>query len=446
MLAEAIRIYLFVISVILAADTCTDDCQPPDCICPSTTPPGQIDRDETPQFVILYTDELMTEATFSRIVELTKTHKNLNGCYIPITWYIRSEHSNADMIRNAYNRYYEIAITAAAEGGDIQSQITKARDWLVQSAQIPAQQIIGFRAPKWSNAIGSRSILREIGFKYDHSILESVQNPGERHWPYTMDFGVAEDCSDPDIMCDARERHPGLAEIPVWEFRDRHNKTGKDVKNGSPGDALYSNPDWASLLAFNFAASFYGNRAPVSIPLSKILLESEGKLEVLNNFIGQVLEFENVWIVTNTQLVSYMRTPKDVQQVHELLTCSNRAEENSCLPPTAGCARGTFDFQDCICECENNDNRNVPGFCIDNYQRCTVETVYSEDSKVYYCKDPEPLPIEQPVVYGLGPGGWLISLYVLLAVLAIIGLWKGIQMGRRRAQMLRSNSQDYDEL
>ncbi|CEO97892.1 EGF-like domain-containing protein [Plasmodiophora brassicae] len=425
--------------------SCPETCRVPDCVCPSADPPGGLDVNETPQLVVLYMDEIVTEDMFRRIVDLTTKHQNLNGCDIPVTWYMRSARSDPSMIRNAFNRYFEIAVSAAAEGGHIDKQIADAKSWLVSTASIPVSAIVGYRAPKWSNAIGTRSILADHGFVYDHSIKEVSADPSRRLWPYSMANGIAQDCDDPAVMCDARERHPGVVEIPVWELRDRHNRPAPNVTAASaPGEEVFSNDDWLAVLSYNFGASYYGNRAPVSIPLSSTaLLNSDDNMAALSKFLGHILEFDDVWVVTNAQLVSFMTTPKDKRHVHELFECGGRSSTTSdCFPPNGGCARGTYDYAACTCECENAHNPAEPGFCIDSFRRCTIEKVFYVDVGEYQCLIEEPEPVPPPARYGVPLTVWLVLLFVVLAFLAAFGLWRGLRIGRRKAEILAGDGVD----
>lgn len=136
-------------------ESCVDEC-----ICPSLSAPGNLSLSQTPQFITLFTDEVVNEKMFRRIIELTTTTKNHNGCDVPITWYVRSQHSDPDIIRNAYNRYYEVAISAVTKSGDPAEQIKVARHWLTRKAGIPGEDLRGFRSPPWSNSSPFRKALK----------------------------------------------------------------------------------------------------------------------------------------------------------------------------------------------------------------------------------------------------------------------------------------------
>src|SRR5690349_16758636 len=69
---------------------------------------------------------------------------------------------------------------------------------------IPYKKITGFRAPYLNYTIEMLQTLARLGFTYDTSITAS---PGDTYWPYTLDFGIANECWT--SICDAGVKLPG---------------------------------------------------------------------------------------------------------------------------------------------------------------------------------------------------------------------------------------------
>lgn len=95
----------------------------------------------------------------------------------------------------------------------------------LQTAKIPMEAIQGFRSPFLVFTPEQRRILNANGFRYDASISETFPTQtspsrNEMLWPYTMDYGIPQDCSISTGVCTADERHPGLWEFPLWSIQD----------------------------------------------------------------------------------------------------------------------------------------------------------------------------------------------------------------------------------
>ena len=176
----------------------------------------------------------------------------------------------------------------------------------MQTAGIPLEKVVGFRAPYLIFDPQQRDILESNGFRYDSSITEqypSTTSPSaaERVWPYTMDYGIPQDCTvrwgmgqcrgggrarmwmliegHPQAQrrteadgapttpppppcstgtCGVDETHPGLWEFPMWNVQD--STTASIASMDPQGDAF-------ALYQLQFQQRYNGNRAPLGIYL-----------------------------------------------------------------------------------------------------------------------------------------------------------------------------------
>ena len=83
---------------------------------------------------------------------------------------------------------------------DPKSEILGAKEWLRDECGIPEADLVGFRCPYLEHDPDVRKVLAKNDFLYDSSIIEhpgfskSSPSAGNRLWPYTMDYGIAQDC------------------------------------------------------------------------------------------------------------------------------------------------------------------------------------------------------------------------------------------------------------
>jgi hypothetical protein len=96
-------------------------------------------------------------------------------------------------------------------------------------AGIPLKDIQGFRAPFLNYSRGMLQRLKTAGFTYDSSATSSipVTDPNtDAHWPYTLDYGLANDCLAQPDMCTSNASIPGLWEVPMYCFFDEKGVNG----------------------------------------------------------------------------------------------------------------------------------------------------------------------------------------------------------------------------
>jgi hypothetical protein len=96
-------------------------------------------------------------------------------------------------------------------------------------AGIPLTAIRGFRAPYLNFSTDTLTMLQQAEFTYDSSTASSipVNDTGtDAYWPYTLDYGLANDCLTVPNICQGQPVLPGFWEIPMYAFFDELGVNG----------------------------------------------------------------------------------------------------------------------------------------------------------------------------------------------------------------------------
>ena len=96
-------------------------------------------------------------------------------------------------------------------------------------AGIPMSAIRGFRAPYLNFSAQTLQLLHEAQFLYDSSASSAipVTDPNtDAYWPYTLDYGMANDCLVVNDICKGEPKLPGIWEAPMYAFFDKRGVEG----------------------------------------------------------------------------------------------------------------------------------------------------------------------------------------------------------------------------
>jgi hypothetical protein len=96
-------------------------------------------------------------------------------------------------------------------------------------AGIPLNAIKGFRAPYLQYTGETLKLLANAQFTYDSSASSSIPvttNGTDAFWPYTLDYGMANDCLAVSDICKGQPVLPGFWEIPMYAFFDQLGAAG----------------------------------------------------------------------------------------------------------------------------------------------------------------------------------------------------------------------------
>lgn len=208
----------------LGGKSCYDpDCND-DCVCTSFSPPGGLPRSQTPQFILVTHDDAVHNHSATNIEVTFGGLRHSNGCRVPCTFFAQASGSDADVIHSRWMLGDEFAAHAVdhvsmqhPSVGDKErrAEILGSRHWLINEANLPAEDVVGYRAPFYKGTPEQLQLIGENGFLYDASriIMINEDEIGGRIWPYPLERGVA--------LAKKKKRAPtydGLWEVPAWQL------------------------------------------------------------------------------------------------------------------------------------------------------------------------------------------------------------------------------------
>ncbi|GAA5858698.1 hypothetical protein JCM8547_001429 [Rhodosporidiobolus lusitaniae] len=317
-----------------AGYTCdASQCKLPACQCASTSPPGGLDPKDVPQFVTFTADDAIQSYTTEVMDFFLKDRKNPNGCAPKMTYFTSLSYTNYSMVTDWFVSGNEIADhTMTHAGTPNASEVYGNLRALNAFAGIPVSDIEGFRAPLLSWNESTLRILAEANFTYDSSMTSaSLANATstDAYWPYTLDNGVANNCLEQDI-CQGKLKLPGLWEIPMYStFAD---SDASHIHLMDPWLDSTNMDDVLEWLKFSFTTHYEGTRQPFGLYSHPIHLAVnypgvDDPIDVRNmlqNFLDWVQTHENVWIVSNVQMLDWLKNPVPNSQIDQVegLKCS----------------------------------------------------------------------------------------------------------------------------
>ena len=139
-------------------------------------------------------------------------------------------------------------------------------------AGIPFDSIKGSRAPFLNYTNETFHLLAAADFMYDSSTTPSIPVADldtDAYWPYTLDYGLANDCLTVDRICRGQPQIPGFWEIPMYAFFDEVGVDGLhlmdpwlDTENGAQ-----TVNDTATLeyMTDTLTAHYNENRQPIGL-------------------------------------------------------------------------------------------------------------------------------------------------------------------------------------
>lgn len=318
-----------------------------DCRCATQASPLPGNATSTPQFVLLTHDDATAGLSTSLFQQAVGASKNPNGCTLPVTYFTMQGGSDCEIIKQRWQAGDEIAGHSLTHQQmdskfvDTEKEIVGTRQWLINDCKIPEGDINGWRSPYLINNPIHRESIVKAGYTYDSTINEHYPdqslfnsepdtvspNGGARVWPYTMDFGIAQNCAWTGNVCKPEERYKGLWEVPVWNIQTDNypeNAYALDVcATDIPAANEKKTPpcDIFGLLKENFDNAYAGNRAPVPLYFHSPWLSEASTMKSLQKFIDYATSKKDVYFVTMTQLIEWMKDPVGVEEMGAWLGC-----------------------------------------------------------------------------------------------------------------------------
>ncbi|MDD4735931.1 MAG: polysaccharide deacetylase family protein [Kiritimatiellae bacterium] len=295
---------------------CPPSCLAPDCVCAQTAPPGGFAARDMPQIMLLTFDDSVSTDVYQQVRQIFTNHVNPNGQPVKGSFFVSLDAVvDYRSIQKLHAQGHEIAVHTMTHSTTtnttlkvFREEIVGCRRTLSELAQIPPEEIAGFRAPYLMYNEASFHVLQEQGFAYDASIIERPgllsSGPSSLIWPYTLDNGPAQSVQP------AISHYPGLFEIPVWSLFDTNGIVLPDAMD--PPDEYEA---CMQSLKYTFLQRYTGNRAPMGLFLhaqntNQWLQRNPWAVDAINEFMEwTATNYEYVWWVSVGDLAAFMRNP-----------------------------------------------------------------------------------------------------------------------------------------
>ncbi|EPQ60095.1 hypothetical protein GLOTRDRAFT_134849 [Gloeophyllum trabeum ATCC 11539] len=318
----------------------TSKCQLPDCNCASTSPPGGLDPSQVPQFIVFTADDAIQSYTLDSVNQFLAQRKNPNGCTPKMTYFTSLNYTNYTLVTDWFVAGNEIADhTMTHVGTPPEEEINGNLIALNALAGIPLSSIKGFRAPYLNYSVDTLKMLAKAQFLYDSSAAASIpvtDSGTDAYWPYTLDYGMANDCLAVEGSCKGEPKLPGFWEIPMYAFFDNRGVAGPHLMDpwldSANGASAVNDSATLEYMKKTFTDHYNGNRQPIGLYTHPIHLSrtypgvevSNSTINMINAFLDWAQEQQNVWIVSNEQLLDWVRHPVPVSQLDSFdsLKCS----------------------------------------------------------------------------------------------------------------------------
>ena len=301
------------------SDACreADNCILPYCACDLYSIPGNLNKADIPQMVILTYQGYLDEDVFELIYQQIWVPKFINpdGCRSGMTLFVPYEASNNCSIHKLYTVGYEIAMTANNKTVNIweNDYLDVHRENLTKESHLDVDHVQGFRSQKDSLPLGSDwqyKALHDNGFSYDSSFLYVPKSQTQdTPWPFTLDLTIDELEFEPDNLKSApSQRYAGLWEVPIVRLvgNQGHCTLLRDCMGG-----MQTVKNVEDLLLEMLEGHRKSNKAPMMINLDFKTLKNTRIMTGLQNFFRTILhgDIEDVWVVSIQQMLEWRRTP-----------------------------------------------------------------------------------------------------------------------------------------
>ncbi|KAI6239536.1 Polysaccharide deacetylase [Aphelenchoides fujianensis] len=343
-------------------------CQLPDCFCSRNgrEPPPGIPLEKLPQIVVLTFDDPVNDKSMRDYRHLFQDFRlvNPNGCPMKATFFVSHEWTNYDAVQWIAEQGHELAsnsishrVLSGANWTEWLAEMDGQRQIMAKFANVNEAEIVGMRAPQLGLGGDVQFLMaRSSGFLYDNTISADPGIDGAPYWPHTLDFAVPYRCEND--YC-PRVSIPGMWALPMnvfhgtTEFLRSPMLQGMLVGNETADHVLY-------FLFRNFNRAYTQNRAPYILNLNAEFLQSHGGvgMRALENFLGLMTQYPDVYFLTMRELVEWMRAPQSVDQLAQKGRCPQFTyaapsaaptcrQPNKCMYQTPGLGSKEHQFLTC---------------------------------------------------------------------------------------------------
>lgn len=237
---------------------------------------------------------------------------NPNGCPVKGTLFVKGTPYLTGLLQGLVNEGAEIALQGTKDS--YQSAQELHDDIVLQQNHMNNYNIpvTGWKSPglkPYGN--GQYDNLQTLGLLYDATLPASGT---AKQWPYTLDFGYDEPCGIPECPTD---NFPGLWEMPgnsILDYQDQYQCLYADGCIFNPPTAA----DTENFLWDNLMRHYTTNRAPFALRLRQLWFTHPAyavNMQGLNNFIQRLASLNDVYLVSASDVITYMQDPVKVQDI-----------------------------------------------------------------------------------------------------------------------------------
>lgn len=328
-------------------------CQLPQCRCASTEVPGGLAAKSIPQIItISFDDGFRTQDYETYYKPIFGDRKNPNGCPIGITYFVSNNYSDYALMEDVYaNEGAEFADHSVthrtpttwwkeASAEELTHEINDQKTIMELWGGVPKDAIKGFRAPFLVTSETELSVLHDNKFSYEASMGTNTH-----YWPYTLDY-KSPICIDP-ATCPVNS-YPGLWLVPIVLY---NQSNGVSCPMLDACTVPVTKQDWLDFLWDNFYAHYNDSRTPFGL-YSHVawLYLSDARAEALKEFLGKVLTAEDVYVVTHSQMLDWVRNPVPTSKIADFdpWKCPGRSPPRcSYKNPTCSTTFDNIQFKSC---------------------------------------------------------------------------------------------------
>ncbi|XP_076453010.1 chitin deacetylase 8-like isoform X2 [Babylonia areolata] len=285
------------------------NCKLPNCRCSNDDSiPGGIPAKYTPQIILVTFENAVNEGNVGPYLDLFSGLKNPNGCPALGTFYVQEKWTDMGVVKRLFDMGHEIGVnsidgTLPHTATEWLGNITEVRRAITQVA-VPEKNILGVRAPELSpGGLAEFWAISVDHLLYDASCATgSLAHVDSLLWPYTYDF-------IPGVHCDIGESldgtFPGLWQVLIADLEFK----GQRCASPAACTNVVSQNDAFEIFYNSFINHYHGKRSPFMMVINPEWVTVPNKKEGTIQFLKYVTSLNDVWIVTVSQALDWVRYP-----------------------------------------------------------------------------------------------------------------------------------------
>ncbi|KAJ3215847.1 hypothetical protein HDU67_010267 [Dinochytrium kinnereticum] len=326
------------------------------CFCASQSIPGGLTPDQTPMFITLTLDDAIQPQTYDAFMRVQNSATNPNGCRIPATYFMcnlftdywsgQRTYAAGNEIASHTVSHIDLANLTNTDERRVLAEIYENWSAINSLSGVPANELNGFRHPFLAYNRKTYDAIYELRryIKYESSVVLNPVTQG--WWPHTLDYGMP--YNPPNcINCEEGSRwvYPGMWVIPmyalmtntnppaIWSSMDfpidpaRNASYEEAVQNLQASFRLHYDKRLPFGLYQHVAQNLFGGLFSNALCIHRPADVQARKLQIMLDFVRWTqTEFQNVWYVTNAQLLQWMANPRPVSEVGSMFTCEDNVD------------------------------------------------------------------------------------------------------------------------